>query len=225
MEGDIDSEEEIRALEQDQTFLAMVSLKDPVRDNIKKVIAKAIEAKVQLRLISGDNLNTTAAVAVDTGILTREEFEMSKNRDSSSSIAMNASEFRAEVGDVIRTEKEVEDGDEKRYSYSLSNQQAFNRIIGSLKVIGRAEPEDKLRLVAGLRGMLEHEDDPDSGRRVAVVGEGINDIEAFQAANVSFAVQDGTSLARNNASMILQTNDFDSCMRAVMWGRNIYMNV
>lgn len=62
-------------------------------------------------------------------------------------------------------------------------------------------------------------------RRVAVVGEGINDIDAFMAANVSFAVQDGSSLARNNASMVLQTNDFDSCMRAVMWGRNIYMNV
>ena len=45
------------------------------------------------------------------------------------------------------------------------------------------------------------------------------------AANVSFAVQDGSSLARNNASMVLMTNDFDSCMRAVMWGRNIYMNV
>lgn len=62
-------------------------------------------------------------------------------------------------------------------------------------------------------------------RRVAVVGEGINDIDAFMAANVSFAVQEGSSLARNNASMVLQTNDFDSCMRAVMWGRNIYMNV
>ena len=32
-------------------------------------------------------------------------------------------------------------------------------------------------------------------------------------------------MARNNASMVLQTNDFDSCMRAVMWGRNVYMNV
>mgnify|MGYP002050360855 CR=1 FL=1 len=62
-------------------------------------------------------------------------------------------------------------------------------------------------------------------RRVAVVGEGINDIDAFKAASVSFALQDGSSYARNNASMVLQTNDFDSCMRAVMWGRNIYMNV
>ena len=40
-------------------------------------------------------------------------------------------------------------------------------------------------------------------RRVAVVGEGINDIDAFKAANVSFALQEGKSMARNNASMVL----------------------
>jgi len=73
--------------------------------------------------------------------------------------------------------------------------------------------------------MREHEDDESSGRKVAVVGQGINDIEAFKAAQVSFAMGDGASLARNQASMVLQTNEFDSCMRAVMWGRNIYLNV
>jgi len=73
--------------------------------------------------------------------------------------------------------------------------------------------------------MREHEDDESSGRKVAVVGQGINDIEAFKAAQVSFAMGDGASFARNQASMVLQTNEFDSCMRAVMWGRNIYLNV
>ena len=142
---------------------------------------------------------------------------------------MEGEQFRQIVGEVIKTQAEVEEGDEPTVTYSLGEpgQIAFNRIIGSLKVIGRAEPEDKLRLVAGLRGMVSiDEDDIESERRrVAVVGEGINDLDAFSAANVSFAVQDGTSIARNNASMILQTNDFDSCMRAVMWGRNIYLNV
>jgi len=73
--------------------------------------------------------------------------------------------------------------------------------------------------------MREHEDDESSGRKVAVVGQGINDLEAFKAAQVSFAMGDGASFARNQASMVLQTNEFDSCMRAVMWGRNIYLNV
>jgi len=123
---------------------------------------------------------------------------------------------------VIREQDDVEDGVEATTSYSLSqeNQQAFNEsYFGKVKVIGRADPEDKLRLIAALQGVQ------DQVRKVAVVGEGINDLDAFAAADVSFAVADGTSLARNSASMILQTNDFDSCMQAVKWGRNIYMNV
>ena len=62
-------------------------------------------------------------------------------------------------------------------------------------------------------------------KKVACVGEGINDIEAFEAADVSFALQSGTSYARNKASMVLQTDNFDSCIQAVRWGRNIQMNV
>lgn len=224
MSGDIDSEDEIRHLEQDQTFLTLVALADPVRQNIKEVVKTAQDSGIQLRLISGDNLNTTSAVAVDVGILTREEFVASRHA-SETPIAMDAKEFREQVGEVIKSEQVAEDGQEPTFTYSLTNQQRFNQIIGTLKVIGRAEPQDKLRLVAGLRGMREHEDDENSGRKVAVVGEGINDIDAFRAANVSFAVADGASYARNNASMVLQTNDFDSCMRAVMWGRNIYLNV
>ena len=159
---------------------------------------------------------------------------------------MDASVFREAVGDVIRTEEEGDAEQQAKgetvWSYSLSEkgQAAFNQLIVSLKVLGRAEPEDKLRLVAGLRGMteeveqeMEEGDDGENpaevlavpSRKVAVVGEGINDIDAFNAANVSFALQHGSSMARNNASMVLQTNDFDSCMRAVMWGRNVYMNV
>ena len=139
---------------------------------------------------------------------------------------MDASEFRQICGDVITREQDYEEGTEPTFEYTLSdgNQRQFNRIIENLKVIGRAEPQDKLRLVAGLRGMNRDDEDLPQ-RRVGVVGEGINDVEAFRAADVSFAVAEGTSYARNNASMILQTNDFDSCMRAVMWGRNIYMNV
>ena len=92
-------------------------------------------------------------------------------------------------------------------------------------MIGRANPETKRRLIAGLKGMNENEEDASKHRRVAVVGEGINDVKAFRTADVSFALQSGTSIARNNASMILRTDDFDSAMKAVMWGRNIFMNI
>lgn len=138
---------------------------------------------------------------------------------------MEASEFRELVGDVIKNADACEDGMEQTYTYQLSehNQERFNDVVDSLKVIGRAEPEDKLRLVVALKNAPDNNTGKD--RNIGVVGEGINDIEAFKAADVSFAVQSGTSVARNNASMILRTNDFDSCLQAVKWGRNIYMNV
>lgn len=221
MSGDIDSSEEISAFEENQTFLALVALKDPIRDNMKKMVGEAKDANIALSMISGDNLMTAAAVACDVGILSKQEFNRIKDGESSD-IAMDASVFRQIVGDVIREQDDVEDGVEATTSYSLQqeNQQAFNEsYFGKVKVIGRADPEDKLRLIVALQGV------EDSVRKVAVVGEGINDLDAFSAADVSFAVADGTSLARNSASMILQTNDFDSCMQAVKWGRNIYMNV
>ena len=139
---------------------------------------------------------------------------------------MDASEFRELVGDVIKTANEVEDGLEQTYSYELEThrQERFNFIVNSLKVIGRAEPEDKLRLVVALQNAPDANESGMS-RKVAIVGEGINDCAAFDAADVSFACQSGTSYARNKASMILRTNDFDSCLQAVKWVRNIYMNV
>jgi len=138
---------------------------------------------------------------------------------------MTGRAFAQLVGDVQEETQVGEEGGEPVTTYSLSNQAEFARIIGQLRVIGRADPETKRRLVAGLKGMNAGEEDDSKFRRVAVIGEGITDVQAFQVADVSFALQSGTSIARNNASMILRTDDFDSAMRAVMWGRNIFMNI
>ena len=121
MQGDIDSAEEIQALERDQVFLALVGLRDPVRDNIKQVVQEANRASIQVRLISGDNLSTTAAVAVDTGILTNEEFRSLK-QNGRSDFVMDASEFRQVCGDVVMTQNASEPGQEPTYTYSLNEQ-------------------------------------------------------------------------------------------------------
>ena len=73
---------------------------------------------------------------------------------------MNASEFREIVGDVIKTEDPVELGKEPTYTYCLEThrQERFNFMVDSLKVIGRAEPEDKLRLVVALQNAPDGEE-------------------------------------------------------------------
>jgi P-type E1-E2 ATPase len=62
-------------------------------------------------------------------------------------------------------------------------------------------------------------------KKVVVVGDGLNDLDAIEKADVSFAMGSGKSISRNAASMVLINNDLDKVIKAVMWGRNIYANI
>ena len=110
MSGEIDSNEEVAALEQDQTFLALIVLRDPVRSSVKDIVKESEESGVNLHLVSGDNLTTACKLARDIGMLTHEEYESTKSGDAHEKVAMDASEFREIVGDVIKTANDVEDG-------------------------------------------------------------------------------------------------------------------
>ena len=63
------------------------------------------------------------------------------------------------------------------------------------------------------------------GKKVCVVGDGINDLQSFKAADVSFAMGSGKAISRNAATFVLCNNEFESVLRGVMWGRNIFSNV
>lgn len=89
-------------------------------------------------------------------------------------------------------------------------------ILEDVKVLARANSDDKLLMVIGLKN---------SGRCVAVTGDGINDIEALEHSDVGLAMGSGCSAAKQASSLILADDDFESAIRAVMWGRNIYHNV
>ena len=91
----------------------MIGLKDPIRPGVKEVIEKAGRSRISLRLVSGDHLETTAAVARDVGILSAEEHhDMGRRRGDDYPALMEASEFRRRVGEVVRTANEEEPGQE-----------------------------------------------------------------------------------------------------------------
>ena len=83
-------------------------------------------------------------------------------------------------------------------------------------MLGRAIPYDKQMLVVGLKEL---------GKVVAVTGDGINDVDALKDADVGFSMGSGCSVAKDASDMILVDDNFESTMKAVMWGRNIYSNV
>ena len=98
---------------------------------------------------------------------------------------------------------------------ALSDTELLERVM-DLKVIARARPMDKKRLVETLQLL---------GQVVAVTGDGTNDAPALKAAHVGLSMGDGTSVAKEASDITIIDNSFSSIGRAVMWGRSLYRNI
>ena len=98
---------------------------------------------------------------------------------------------------------------------ALSDAELANRVM-DLKIIARARPMDKERLVRALQAKNEV---------VAVTGDGTNDAPALNAAHVGLSMGDGTSVAKEASDITIVDNSFSSIGRAVMWGRSLYQNI
>ncbi len=98
---------------------------------------------------------------------------------------------------------------------ALSDGQLRQR-VGELKIIARARPLDKKRLVEALQANNEV---------VAVTGDGTNDAPALKAAQVGLSMGDGTSVAKEASDITIVDNSFSSIGQAVMWGRSLYQNI
>ena len=97
----------------------------------------------------------------------------------------------------------------------LSDAELVER-VKDLKIIARARPLDKKRLVEALQAR---------GEVVAVTGDGTNDAPALKAAHVGLAMGDGTAVAKEAGDITIIDNSFTSIGRAVMWGRSLYKNI
>jgi P-type Ca2+ transporter type 2C len=90
------------------------------------------------------------------------------------------------------------------------------REIGTLRVVARALPEQKLRLVEVARG---------AGRTVAVTGDGVNDAPALERADVAVAMGSGSAVAREASDLVLGDDSFATLMRGLREGRRMVANI
>ena len=87
----------------------------------------------------------------------------------------------------------------------------------NVKVLSRARPADKLRLVSLLKAR---------GQVVAVTGDGVNDGPALNYADVGLAMgKSGTAVAKEASDIILLDDSFTSITTAIRWGRALYENI
>ena len=132
------------------------------------------------------------------------------------------------TGDTARTAKEIgrqiglwtsNDTDKNIISgpdFAALSDDELDKRVKDLKIISRARPLDKKRLVESLQRCNEV---------VAVTGDGTNDAPALQAAHVGLSMGDGTSVAKEASDITIIDNSFISIGNAVMWGRSLYQNI
>lgn len=97
----------------------------------------------------------------------------------------------------------------------LSDKELEEKVM-DIKIIARARPMDKKRLVEALRRL---------DQVVAVTGDGTNDAPALNSADVGLAMGNGTQVAKDASDMIIQDNSFSTIANSVMWGRSLYKNI
>ncbi len=126
-----------------------------------------------------------------------------------------AKEIGRQIGlwnDDADTEKNIITGTE----FAALTDGELRERVGDLKIIARARPMDKKRLVEALQANNEV---------VAVTGDGTNDAPALKAAHVGLSMGDGTAVAKEASDITIIDNSFASIGRAVMWGRSLYRNI
>lgn len=175
------------------TLQAVAAISDPLRPEVAEAVSSCRDAGIDVKIVTGDTTATAMEIARQIGVVTGDTDNNIKGEENNGdAVSITGPEFAA-----------------------LSDEEALWRAAG-LKVMSRARPADKQRLVSLLQ---------QRGEVVAVTGDGTNDAPALNHAHVGLSLGSGTSVAKNASDMTLMDDSFDSIVRAVRWGRSLYRNI
>ena len=178
----------------DFTLQALVAITDPIRKDVPAAVKECRHAGIEVKVVTGDTAATAMEIGKQIGV-----FE-----DEAENIGAD--------GDMTSLDQQMITGEQWE---ALSDEEAYQR-AKDIRVMSRARPTDKQRLVAMLQ---KH------GEVVAVTGDGTNDAPALHYAHVGLSLGSGTSVAKEASDMTLLDDSFKSIANAVMWGRSLYRNL
>ncbi len=177
------SEKELveNTIHDDLVIIGLVGIRDDVRQEAREAIQEVRNAGIQVVMITGDRLETAAAIAKDAGLLTSDSDRM-----------ITSAELNNMSDDEVKA------------------------IIPNLRVIARALPTDKSRMVRLCQEM---------NLVVGMTGDGVNDSPALKRADVGFAMGSGTEAAKEAGKIVILDDNFKSIKDAIWYGRTIYRNI
>ena len=155
--------------------------------------------KDEIRPSAIEGLNLIKSAGINTIMITGD------NLDTAKAIG-------TEVG-LIKTNKDLIISSE---DLNKLNDIELKKILPNLKIIGRAMPSDKSRLVKISEEM---------GYVVGMTGDGVNDAPALKKADVGFAMGSGTEVAKEASDIIILDDNLLSISNAILYGRTIFKSI
>ena len=187
--------EVVALLDADDLLLqAIAAIADPIRPDVPAAVQECRHAGIEVKVVTGDTAATAMEIGKQIGVFEDEPENIGAD------------------GSLTSLDQQMITGEEWE---ALSDEEAYER-AKDIRVMSRARPTDKQRLVA----MLQKR-----GEVVAVTGDGTNDAPALHYAHVGLSLGSGTSVAKEASDMTLLDDSFKSIANAVMWGRSLYRNL
>ncbi len=183
-----------KAEDEKMTLQAIVAITDPLRKEVPAAVQECRKAGIEVKMVTGDTAATAFEIGKQIGIFEEDNTNIGAD------------------GEMTPLEVQMITGEQWE---ALSDEEAYKR-AQNIRVMSRARPTDKQRLVAMLQ---KH------GEVVAVTGDGTNDAPALHYAHVGLSLGSGTSVAKEASDMTLLDDSFKSIANAVMWGRSLYRNL
>ena len=178
----------------DLQLQAIAAIADPIRPDVPAAVQECRHAGIEVKVVTGDTAATALEIGKQIGVFEDEPENIGAD------------------GSLTSLDQQMITG--KQWE-ALSDEEAYER-AKDIRVMSRARPTDKQRLVA----MLQKR-----GEVVAVTGDGTNDAPALHYAHVGLSLGSGTSVAKEASDMTLLDDSFKSIANAVMWGRSLYRNL
>ena len=99
---------------------------------------------------------------------------------------------------------------------TLKSRQDIREAITKYTVFGRVVPSQMKEIIEAYK---------ESGKVVAMTGDGVNDVLALKCADCSVAMASGSEAASNAAQVVLLDSDFSKMPQVVLEGRRVVNNI